>query len=286
MEENDEIVKQDKEDGLKKDESQSLFVWLLFKNKISKIISKIWKYFLIIGGFGIVATFVVYRLADKSQNQSHEEQTASIVGRIWNKIDTAGGIDCYNLKEYWESVDGNILFDKQYVILKDGETVGAARFYRKPIYNLFTLEMVFVPFGKTGGNTIFSFKDEEDNELSLIIGDGDYQSYRLLYKGQGTTTTDFLKKSIPEIKSGEKIILRIETAPLASSTLVLGYFSYASKSKPNERLKEDIEFKFPYYEEKNSFYFHAGLRNTMGDDEKVKIELVDCEIREKAMPKY
>lgn len=255
----------------------------LKKSPLKITLGSVKVFFKNVGLIGIIVTIIVaglyFYFSEKSAKQRQGEQALLIEGLLEN----LGGIDCSDLKSLWVASDEAIIED-QYFSLNKGELKGTITF-RRPFYNLFILDLIFTPFSSIGANTSISFKDEDDNEFILTIGDGDYKSIRLVSRKEGETIEN-LKEIIPLIKRGEEIKLRIETVLRAKSILISGILYYAPENKPNEIIPMDIkEIELPYEFKNDKFNLHIGLiGNEKKEESETKIKFIDCLIEEKEKP--
>lgn len=193
-------------------------------------------------------------------------------------------INCSDLENDWV-IAPEMSIKGQYFILGKNEVSGVATF-EKSFYNLFELNLAFTPFSLEGANTVVSFKDKEQNEIIITVGDGDYETLSLVLKKEGEFF-ERRKKILPGgIKRNEKIKLRVESILRSDSILISGILYYTPKDKVGKILKENITIELPYKFESGNFSLYLGLRNEERSEHEIKTKLTDCFLWEKRRPLY
>lgn len=197
-------------------------------------------------------------------------------------------LNCKNIRDDW-SVENSLNIENQYILLKDGVEAGSVRFF-KAFKDTFVLKFTFIPDVVQGTNSIFSIKDDQLNELRVSIADDvsdSDQDSDLDYFGVKLISSDGTEKDLnsgassqilPVAKSGEEILLQVQTLQMASSLNASAFIVYTPARKVSEKSSLNlINTEIPNFSGK-SVRLNVGMRRV--EDTNPGIKVVDCVIQQ------
>lgn len=206
---------------------------------------------------------------------------SSDVKNLEAKINNDSVLNC-GLIPSWRGINKDIWVENNDIFLADGTMIGSITF-PTPIHDAFLLSFRFVPesVGKGGIGLTLSIKDDFDNELSVTLGDGDYDAYQYVYKERGIEKLSE-KKSFPKIAKGKDVLLQLETYQHATSLGASAFLVYVADKKNDESVRWDLWKgldNLPFFSE-HTVYLHLGLRRVDRESSPL-IQVAKCEIRNK-----
>ncbi len=265
-----------------------------------EVIKKRWRRALLFFGVvGVISaplglynnTMSLFQVSNNEIHKQGEENTATIVEATRSEaqntiqaIEKTKGLDCYNLSSSWTADDNEIRFDNQFFILKDNKQIGSAS-YRTQFQNFFTLDLTFIPSAISAPNTTLSIKDDEENELSITIGDTNFRNVRVKYLHKGEILINKITKELPlEINPTEKVKLRVQTAVRANDVLLTGIIAYTSAKKQSKMKENIIDLPLPENFTEPYVSLLLGLKRNNNEVGEKRFRMIDCRISE--MPRF